>query len=355
MMVREASSADRAAWDAYVAVDPEADVLQAWAWGEAWRPEGELPRRLMIVDDGGRIRALAQALVRATTGGRSIVYVPHGPLWDRRSPGSAEDFAAIIDGLATTARTVRAIVVKIDPRSAAAPDADEIAALAARHGLGRARRELQAQTTRIVDLRDGGAELAATWTKDGRNRVRRAAREGVTTTIDRAADATSISAFTDILAETSQREGFTARSPAFLTRLASELARHGGWYLTLARQADRAIAGVVTARVGDRAYYLYGASLRDSSLRHLFGSDAAMAAAMSALASDGVKTLDMWGVAEPDDPAADPAWEGFSLFKRRFGGAPVRHPGTFDLVIDRPLYVLRDARERLASLRSGWR
>jgi lipid II:glycine glycyltransferase (peptidoglycan interpeptide bridge formation enzyme) len=105
---------------------------------------------------------------------------------------------------------------------------------------------------------------------------------------------------------------------------------------------------VVTPRVGDRAYYLYGASLREAGLEHAFGSDAAMAAAMAALAADGVRTLDLWGVAEPDDPNADPSWAGFSLFKRRFGGTPLRHPGTFDLVVDRPLYLVRDARERLA-------
>ena len=33
-------------------------------------------------------------------------------------------------------------------------------------------------------------------------------------------------------------------------------------------------------------------------------------------------------------PTVDAAWEGFSLFKRRFMGTPLRHPGTFDLVID---------------------
>ena len=50
---------------------------------------------------------------------------------------------------------------------------------------------------------------------------------------------------------------------------------------------------------------------------------------------------------ERDDPAATMAWEGFSLFKRRFGGRPVRHPGTFDLVVDPFWHVLRDARERV--------
>jgi lipid II:glycine glycyltransferase (peptidoglycan interpeptide bridge formation enzyme) len=69
-----------------------------------------------------------------------------------------------------------------------------------------------------------------------------------------------------------------------------------------------------------------------------------MGATMEALAADGVSTLDLWGVAESDD--APDGWSGFSAFKRRFGGTPLRHPGTFDLVIDRFWYTIRDLRER---------
>ena len=73
----------------------------------------------------------------------------------------------------------------------------------------------------------------------------------------------------------------------------------------------------------------------------------AMAALQRALREAGTRTLDLWGVREPDDASVDPSWEGFSLFKRRFGGTPLRHPGTFDLVIDARWNRLREARERL--------
>ena len=63
------------------------------------------------------------------------------------------------------------------------------------------------------------------------------------------------------------------------------------------------------------------------------------------LAADGCRTVDMWGVVEPDDRDADPAWRGFSDFKRTFGGTPLRHPGLFDLVTDRRWYALRQVRE----------
>ena len=126
----------------------------------------------------------------------------------------------------------------------------------------------------------------------------------------------------------------------------ARLAPSGGWYLTLATLGERPIAGAVALRTGDRAIYAYGASLREEALKHAHGAYAALAATMRELAADGVSTFDLWGVVEPGDPDAAAEWAGFSGFKRQFGGQPLRHPGTFDLVIDPLFYRLRDLRER---------
>jgi lipid II:glycine glycyltransferase (peptidoglycan interpeptide bridge formation enzyme) len=353
--VRRAVDADRAAWDAFVAAEPSADLLQSWAWGEAWRLEGETPLRLVAHDGAESIRAVAQLLVRPTSARRTMAYVPHGPVWDRTRPDGDEAVDGLIAEIAEVARHERAIVVKLDPRTAPDGSPADLEALARRHGLLRARHDLQATSTRIVELLDGGPELAASWHKDERNRVRRAEREGVTTRVSGAADGDAIATFADLLDDTARREGFRGRSAGFIERLALGLQDPAAWWLTIASLAGRPIAGVATPSIGDRAWYLYGASARDPELQHAFGSDAAMAAAMAALAANGVRTLDMWGVAEPDDPTTDPAWAGFSLFKRRFGGTALRHAGTYDLVIDRPLYLVRDARERVIDAIGGRR
>jgi lipid II:glycine glycyltransferase (peptidoglycan interpeptide bridge formation enzyme) len=64
--------------------------------------------------------------------------------------------------------------------------------------------------------------------------------------------------------------------------------------------------------------------------------------------ADGVKSLDLWGVAETDDTEADPEWAGFSMFKRGFGGVRLAHPRAMDLVVSPSWYRLRDWRERRA-------
>lgn len=344
MRVALAAPESRAAWDEFVARRPEGDILQTWAWGDVMAVAGEPPARILVRGAGGAVRGIAQALVRPTQFGRSVVYVPHGPVWERDAADGGLVLRLLIGGLRALARRERGIVVKVDPRGDAG-DADAVREALLGRGLRPARFDLQARTTRIVDLSDGGEELRRGWDKDARNLVRRAAKEGVVTEIQRHVDREAIATFHELLEDTAERKQFRSHGLDFLTALAESLAPAGGWYLCLARKDGRPIGGMVTLRVADRAFYLYGASSRDPAHKNANAGYATMGATMEALAASGARTLDLWGVAESDDGAPG-SWSGFSAFKRRFGGTPLRHPGTFDLVIDRFWYTIRDLRER---------
>jgi lipid II:glycine glycyltransferase (peptidoglycan interpeptide bridge formation enzyme) len=345
-ILRRPTDADRSAWDAFVASRPEADLLQAWAWGACSALADEQPARVLLEEDG-RLRGVAQALIRPAGFGRTVAYVAHGPIWDRSAPDADELLSSLLVGIRALGEDHRALVVKLDPR-ADVVDTTDIIALARRHRLRRAP-DLQAATTRIVDLLDGGEQLEASWQADGRRLSRRAEREGTAVTISRNPEPEEVGILHDLLTRTAERSDFRVRPLEFLARLAAEFAASGGWYLGIARVEGTPIAAMAFPRVGDRAYYLYGALLRDPAYKHHYGSHAVMAHMLRALAGDGCTSVDMWGVVEPDDPHADPAWRGFSDFKRTFGGAPLRHPGLFDLVTDPIWYWLREARQRLYS------
>lgn len=349
--IREATADDRGDWDAFVASCREADVLQSWAWGEAGAGEpGEHWSRLMVVDAGGRIRGAAQVLDRRTAFGRTILYVPHGPIWDRAAPDAAEVLARLLIGLRAHGRSRRGVVLKLDPR--ASDDATVTAAVRRAllsGGVQLAAHDLQAPTTRILDLAQSDDPVDG-WSKDARAEARRADREGASVTVDRIADPSELDAFHQLLAETAERGGFRARSRAFLGALAHQAAASGDWFMAMARHEGSPLAGAVAPRTGDRAFYLYAASTRDQELVRKRGPYAAMAALQRAHAEAGTRSLDLWGVREPDDDSVDQSWEGFSLFKRRFGGLPVRHPGTFDLVIDPAWNRIREMWERARGL-----
>ena len=340
--VRPAVEADRPAWDALVAAYPTADPLQAWAWGDVNAGHGERPLRLVLETEMGLV-GLAQILLRRTTGGRTVGYVPHGPIWRRDRPA---DLPLLLHGIRDAARGHRCIVVKVDPRAEADGDAATITAALVGAGLRPARFDLQAATTRLVDLTGGAEAVWARWESDARTRVRRAAKEGVSTHVDRTGDPDAVATLAMLHTTTAERAAFRPRPAAFLADAAAAFAPAGGWLAVEARLDGTAIAAMGFLRVGDRAAYLWGGSSRDSSVERTRAQYAVLAAAMEALVADGCTSLDLWGVVETEDEAAHPDAAGYSRFKRKFGGRPLRHPGTFDLVVDPLWYRLRDARER---------
>jgi peptidoglycan pentaglycine glycine transferase (the first glycine) len=340
-ILRRADDTDRPAWDAFIATRPEADLLQTWAWGECTVLAGEPPARLLL-DDNGQIRGVAQALMRPAGFGRQVAYVAHGPIWDRSAHDADRLFAWLLQGLHTLARKEKALVVKLDPRAEPGDETDT-AALAATNRL-RPAPDLQAPTTRIVELLHVVDQPDASWHADARRLSRRAEREGTQVSISRESDPAEIAILHGLLTTTAERADFRVRSPEFLERLASELSSTNAWYLGIARVDEKPIAAMAFPRIGNRAYYLYGALLRDPEYKHNYGAHAVMATMLRALAADGCMSVDMWGVVEPGDTTADPAWRGFSDFKRTFGGLPLRHPGLFDLVTDRFWYSVRRLR-----------
>ena len=120
---------------------------------------------------------------------------------------------------------------------------------------------------------------------------------------------------------------FRVRSPEFLTRLATEFASSGGWYLGIARVEGNPIATMAFPRVADRAYYLYGALLRDARYKHNYGSHAVMAGMLKALAADGCRTVDMWGVVEQDDAEGRSRLEGIQRLQAHIRRRTASTPG----------------------------
>jgi lipid II:glycine glycyltransferase (peptidoglycan interpeptide bridge formation enzyme) len=352
LRLRPAGEADREAWSRFLASRPEGDLLQSWAWGEAGAGEpDERWTRLLLEADDGRVRGLAQVLDRRTSFGRTILYVPHGPVWEREAPDAAELLGRLLHGLRRHARSRKGVVLKLDPRASDDATVDAAIGRALRAaGLRRPRHDLQAPTTRVIEL-ETDRDPVEGWAKDARAELRRADREGVTTRVLRSADDASLDAFHALLAETSDRQAFRARTRGFLGTLAVELSHDDDWFLALAEHEGRVLAGAVAPRTGDRAWYLYAASTRDPDLARMRGPYAVMGALTRAHRDAGTRSFDLWGVRERDDPTVKLAWEGFSLFKRRFGGTPVRHPGTFDVVIDPFWDTIRDVRERMVDLR----
>ena len=258
---------DRVAWDAFLAGIPTADPLQSWAWADAGIATGERWVRLMATDADGRPAAAVQWQLVSPVLGHPLAYAPHGPVWQRDTAGAPGALRALMAGVQERARSDGASAILVDPRCGLPGEvaADPIPAIV-ELGMGATARHVQMPSTRVLDLRAGVDAARASWDKDTRNLVRRAAREGVETEVATADEASAVEHLHQLMVEVGSRGSFAPRSKAFLAgygRSAGDRA-----FICLGRWQGRVIAGALIGLVGDRAYYQFAGSLREPELRH---------------------------------------------------------------------------------------
>ncbi|HEX6474871.1 MAG TPA: peptidoglycan bridge formation glycyltransferase FemA/FemB family protein [Candidatus Limnocylindria bacterium] len=333
--VRPATDADHAAWQDLLGRCSSGDFLHDWSWADVAAFDGQ-PQRRFVAEDGGELVALAAAQVRRLPLGRSFWYVPHGPVMDYEHEQAADRLRAVAIGLREAARRDRAIAVKLEPRLERGSEATKL--------FGRLRHEpgtLQVGQTRLVELADDETLLAG-FDKDTRYAVRRAVREGVEiTTVTDAGDLEAIDALHALVLETQRRAGFP-KPPQQRYRLAWRgLASAGRATIFEARREGELLASGMLVVEGDRSFYLFSGSRREEAGEpKRYASYALQMAMMHHARSAGATTHDLWGIA-PDDATPEHPWYGVGLFKKGFGGRAVAWAGTWDIVVDRTLYRMR--------------
>jgi lipid II:glycine glycyltransferase (peptidoglycan interpeptide bridge formation enzyme) len=344
--LRPATDADEAAWQALLATSAAGDFLHDWAWSAVAAFDRQ-PQRRYVLEDAGVIVALVAAQARPLLAGREFWYVPHGPLLDYTDPRAGERVRAIVIGLREVAGRHRAVAVKLEPRLEAG---DPALAAFDRAGVRRLEHTLQVGQTRLVDLADDDALMAA-FDKDTRYAVRRAEREGVTASlVTDAADVAAIDALHGLVAETQRRAGFPMPAIERYRVAWRALAGAGRAAIVQARRDGELLAAGMVVFEGDRSFYLFSGSRREErgEPKH-YASYALQWAMMRDARARGCRVHDLWGVAPPG-AGPDHAWHGVGLFKKGFGGREVVWAGSWDVIVDPTLYRVRAA----TGLLRGW-
>ena len=337
--LRPATPADESAWQQLLGSVPSGDFLHDWAWAEVAAFDGQ-PQRRFVLEDEGRIVALAAAQQRSLPMGRTFWYVPHGPVLDYADPQAGEWLRALAIGLREMGRNARAVAVKLEPRIAAGSAA---ATLFDPLPVRRDERPLQVGQTRIVAVTDDEA-LMATFDKDTRYSIRRSQREGVEIrTLTDGSDRAPIDALHGLVLETQRRAGFPI-PPLERYRIAWRvLAMAGRASILEARRDGQLLASGMLVVEGERSFYLFSGSRREEpgEAKH-YASYLLQWEMMRRARELGSRQHDLWGIA-PEGAGPEHAWYGVGLFKKGFGGEVVGWAGTWDIVVDPTIYRLRRA------------
>lgn len=177
-------------------------------------------------------------------------------------------------------------------------------------------------------------DVLAGMNQQWRRNIKKAAKAGVEVTRGSRAD---LADFHRVYAETAERDHFTPRPLSYFQRMWDALTAESADRLTLylAHHEGDLVAATTMVRVGEHAWYSYGAST--TAKRDVRGSNAVQWQMMRDALAAGAAVYDMRGITETLD--ADDPHIGLIQFKVGTGGEAVEYLGEWDLPLNRALYL----------------
>jgi peptidoglycan pentaglycine glycine transferase (the first glycine) len=327
--IRATQVTDRSTWDAALASLPEPHFLQTWDWGDFKSRWGWQPTRLLFEEEGQPIAAAQILRRRLQRTPFSVIYVPKGPTLDY---DNTQLLAEVLAALEQQADRQRTLFAKIDPDvwrgsgtkvSFPSPRAAAVLETLAKRGWRQSVEQIQFKNTHILDLRADEDRLMANMKAKTRYNVRLSKRREVSIRLGGESD---LETFYQLYNETSQRNEFLIRPPAYYLDIWTQTLRAGRGHLLLAEVNRNPIAGLVMFHFKKTAWYMYGAS--SNQHRNLMPNFLLQWEAMRLAKRNGCTKYDMWGAPDRFD-ASDPLW-GVFRFKTGFGGQTMQGLGAFD-------------------------
>lgn len=312
------------AWDAAVR-EGGGHLLQSWRWGEFKSRHGwEVVRFAEITQ---RSANLAQVLFKQR-GPVSIAYLPRGPVFDPRDIDGLRNLFSQID-YAAKKRNALYLMVEADR---ALPFTGSYKS----EGFVVGAEHFQPARTVKVPLLADEALLAQMHQKT-RYSVRLAERRGVEM-VCREPEREAINDFYRLLLDTSDRNEFGIHARSYYEDFLSVFEDDA--LLLFANVEGNISAGLIAAKFGEEAIYMYGASSTEH--RAHGGAFALQFEAMRWARDHGALRYDLWGIPK-EDPVSTSVddqqriagtrgsdWRGLYKFKTGFGGEVVTYPPTLE-------------------------
>ena len=302
--------------------------LQSWEWGEFRRSIGVEVERLGVFVGEKLQHGIQVTFHQVPKLGWQIGYFPRGYMPD-------SDQLSILKQIG---KKHGAIFIKLEPnvvQSLSRVSAhDKISNYLLENGC-KFGRPLFTKYTFRLDLTNSEEKILKGMKSKTRYNLRLAQKKGV-----RVVENTTLEGmenYITILGETTKRQGFYAHTPDYFRKMWQSLGKSGILRIFQAEYQDQVLASWIVFVFGESLYYPYGASR--SIHREVMASNLMMWELIKFGKSKQLKIFDMWGALGPDADKSN-KWFGFHKFKEGYGGDLSEFVGTFDLVLNPPLYSI---------------
>lgn len=320
-MIKYVTKEDFDVFEAFVKNHPKGHFLQSLYWAEF--KSAYSPIAIMSLDENNCVQGTMLITVhKEPILNASVLYCARGPV-----SNNAKATRELIDEAQKIAKKNGSYMLTLDP-DVTEDDClcnDLIACGLKKGGTKDEQGILQPLSVFRIDIADkSDEELMASFHSKARYSIRVALKSGATFRLGTPQD---LPAFRELLVQTAQRDGFTARPLKYFENMFNILPDE---YvkLILIEYEGKIIAGSVLIIYGDKAWHLYGAS--DNEHRDKMPNFLMQWEMMRFCISQGCKMYDMRGVAGEKDKTKP--LEGLFRFKKRFGGELVTFVGRMDTV-----------------------
>jgi len=187
----------------------------------------------------------------------------------------------------------------------------------------------------VIDLTKSEDELLSQMHSKTRYNIKIANRHDVK--IEENSTDAGFEIYLKLLFDTTARQGFYLHSLQYHRDLWKLLKPTGIPHIFLASYQGEVLSAFMLFIYKDQLFYPYGASL--DLHREVMAPTLLMWESIKFGKSMGLKNFDMWGSLGPDAKEGDQGF-GFHRFKQGYGGQLVQFAGTYDLVVNPPLYSI---------------
>lgn len=306
--------------------------LQSWEWGEFRKKTGVEVVRFGFFE-GNKLKAGAQLTFhKLPKTNFTVGYLPKCLMPDEYLLETLKKFGNI----------QKSIFIKIEPNvggiyrkeQAKLTSHQEVEKFLLPRGCLRGRPLFTKYSFRI-DLNQNEETLMAKMKQKTRYNVRLAQKKGVIIQEDNSPQA--FEEYLKLTFQTAKRQQFYTHDENYHRKMWETLQPAGIAHLLKATYMTKTLVVWILFIFNGVLYYPYGASSREYP--EVMASNLMMWEAIRFGKKLGCKTFDLWGSLGPDPDPKDP-WLGFHRFKEGYGPDLIEFIGTFDLVLNEPIYKI---------------
>lgn len=326
-------------------------VIQSWEWGEFRESMGLRVLRYGLYSDGKLKIAFQITLHAIPFTNKYVGYLPKGPFPDKE----------LTEALKKIAKEQNCAFIKVEPNIPASviPSASEESVSKPRDFSALPRNDkLIAQNFHpspkplftkynfIIDLTKSEEELLKNMHHKTRYNIRVAQKHGVI--VEERTDDEAFEIYLKLYFETTRRQDYHGHNEEYHKKVWQTLKDSGMAKILVAFYKKEPLTAWMLLNFKDNLYYPYGGSSKSHS--EVMANNIICWEAIKLGKKLGLKTFDMWGALGPNANSNDP-WYGFHRFKQGYDGKLVEYIGTYDLVLNWPIYLAFTAIDKLMPLK----